>query len=200
MSVKIGTVAKILCLTPLLALVSCGDTNPGPSVMVFKTVTVTPSILTPLTPVNVFTGAACTNGVLTGATPAQNTPLQVQLTSNLYNPANTGQTGTTATGQYVIITGYSVTYTPTNGGPPVNDPNPNGKGLTLQILPGASQTAQIYLTSPTTEGMLQSNPVLQSCTSHSYSYNADITLFGTEEGGTNAQATVRTVVTYQNTP
>ncbi|MBJ6727452.1 hypothetical protein [Geomesophilobacter sediminis] len=170
------------CLAALVMLASCGDTNPGPSVAVFKTATVSASILTPLVPVNVLQSPL---------------PTDVALSVTITSTPLTSPTSTTITAQPISITGYTVTYVPLNGGPAITDPS--GGGLAL-LLPagGGTQPAQIYLTSPTTTAIEKADAKMQSGTPNSYSYEAIVTFFGTEFGGTNGSFQARTNVTYTN--
>ena len=185
------------CCAALLSLPSCGGTNPGPAVATFKTVTVTASALAPELPSKVFAGGACSNGVLTGATIIEDVPLSVTLTSTLYPVSSTAST-TTVTGQPVTINGFTVSYFPTNGGPPISDPARGG--FTGTLLPGGTLLVPVPVTSDTTKALLQNDPILQKCTAHNYDYIATITFYGTELGGTNANIVASTTVSYTNIP
>ena len=174
----------------LIGVTSCGSTNPGPAVATFKTVTVTATAVTPLTPVSVFTGSTCSNDVRTGVITITNTALSVALTSTLYTTTGT------VTGEPVTINGYSISYRPLNGGPAISDPV--GGGFTATIPPGGSVTAPVLISSFKTEGVLQNDPTLQKCAPNNYDYDVTITFFGTELSGANASIPVHTTLTYTN--
>ena len=188
---KARLMAYSLLCAGLLGLSSCGETDPGSSVALFKTVKVTAQASPNPYRVPVASGNVCTNGVISGSLVTLDADATVEIASEPY-PAIT-------TAQNVSLGACTVTYSKVlASSPTIADTVPCFVGQILA--PGDAVTASIPLTTPTIKAKIAADAGINSCTPTQHTYYATITISGTEEGGTNSNITAVVPVVFSNLP
>ncbi|MBJ6749624.1 hypothetical protein [Geomonas anaerohicana] len=184
----------LLLSVGLLALTSCGggESDPGASVALFKTV----KLHTETTPdqivVQIASGNTCTNNVISGTVNPGVTDPTVTVLSSIYN--------STITGQNVSLNSYTVTFSPIAGAPAI----PGNLALGLQgwfggiVPPGNSASRDIPVTTAALTDFFATNSSIASCTPTQYKYYATINIAGTEESGTDGTIRAVVPVTFTN--
>lgn len=168
---------------------SCGESDPGNAISLFKTVNVSASVAPNPYRVPLASGNTCTNGVISGATVTLDQDATVTVNSQVYSGVTVGQR--------VSLGGYTVTFQRANTASPViNDVISGFVGQ--QVSPGGTITFDVPLTSSAIKNALSTNAGINSCTPTSHSYYATIAITGTEEGGTEKTITTTVPVIYSN--